>query len=76
MTIPPDQVMIRCGSHRAREHLFRLLPVQPKGHWSWDRHATGGFYLIPKSMLKSAREIKGVTKAKDVDDLRECISWT
>jgi hypothetical protein len=67
-----ETVFVRCGSHRARERLFRLLGHKPHCHYDWDRPATGGYYPIPAGRLAEARKIAGVTRARHPEALRAC----
>ena len=68
-------VFVKCGSHRAREKLTRLLGGgEHKSYYSWDHPSKGGYYKIPVDKLAEARKIPGVSKSKNQDDLALC--WT
>lgn len=55
--------------------LFRKLDYTPQGFWSWDRHATGGFYQIRRQDLDTAMTFRGVSVCRKTDDLKPCIKW-
>ena len=73
--LEPQPVFVRAASHRARRRLFRALGREPRGYWSWDDHATGGFFAITAEELPVARTVTGVTRARPKGRLRPCIDW-
>lgn len=69
----PGAVLVRCASHRARQHLFRIPGVDAHGFHSWQTAATGGFYLIPVARLDQALSIAGCTRAAKRFTYQRCI---
>lgn len=65
-------ILIRCGSHRARQKLQSLFPYKLKGWFSWDTACTGGFVRIPASQVEAALAITGCTKASPRFTYNEC----
>jgi hypothetical protein len=67
-----EKTLVRCASHRARQKLFRLLPEEPQGFYSWQTRATGGFYEIPSNRVPDALKITGITKASSKFKYSQC----
>ena len=65
-------VLIRCGSHRARQRLQSMVPYKLKGYYSWDTACTGGFVMVPTSLLGAALCVTGCTKASPRFTYNEC----
>jgi hypothetical protein len=65
-------VLIRCGSHRARQKLQSLFPFKLKGWYSWDTACTGGFVRIPASQVEAALAITGCSRASRRYTYKEC----
>lgn len=65
-------VLIRCGSHRARQKLQALFPLKLKGYFSWDTACTGGFVMIPASQVEAALAITGCSRASTRFTYHEC----
>jgi len=56
------KVLVKCGSHRARHKLERLLGYTPQAYYSF--YARNHAYEVPADKLDSALAIKGVTKSR------------
>ncbi len=56
--------LVKCGSHRAREKLTRLLGYTPQGYYSF--YARNHVYEVHDSRLDEAVTIKGVTKSRRI----------
>lgn len=67
-----EYVFVKCNSHRARHKMFDLIGRQ-LSWFSWDR--SGEWYRLDSTSADLALEIKGISKAKKIDDLRKCISF-
>lgn len=65
-------VLIRCGSHRARQKLQAMFPFKLKGWFSWDTACTGGFVTVPASQVEAALAITGCTRASSRFNYIEC----
>ena len=68
-------VFVRCASHRARERLLSLVGEDPLCYFRWADTASRGMYRIPAALLAQARQIPGITRLRDCDDVRECIRF-
>lgn len=68
------KVMIKVGSHRARQKLFQLLG-KLQCYFSWDTSCTGGFYMIDDADLNKALEITGISKASPKFKYNECFDF-
>lgn len=75
MIIPPDHVILRCNSHRARTRAGLSRNPHSIALYSFRRGATGGFYAVPISIATDilSRKIPGVSKLRGpYDDLLNC----
>jgi hypothetical protein len=66
--------LVKCGSHRAREKMLKLVPEgRALAYFSMRRDiGTGGVYRIPAAYLVQARAITGVSGFREGDDLMRC----
>ena len=68
-------VLVKCGSHRARQKLLALVGGQGEALFSLLRETgKGGAYRIPARLEAEAKAITGVSGLRDGDDLHRC--WT
>lgn len=69
-----DRVLVKCGSHRARNKLFALLgDAESEALYSLQRETGhGGAYRIPAEFADAAKAITGVSGLRDGDDLHKC----
>jgi hypothetical protein len=85
LPIPPDatypeweeilsrgMIPVKCGSHRARQKLERLLGYAPKEYYSF--YARNHVYEVPADKLTEALAIKGVTKSRKIYKLSQ--AWS
>ena len=69
--LPQGRVLVRLGSHRARQKLEALIGYRPQNWFSF-RHA-GYLAEIPLVWLPQARKIKGIRLAKvKVEEWMRC----
>lgn len=66
-----SRLLIKCGSHRARAKFERQFPYREQ-LCSFRRDVGGGIFEVTKEELEGALKIKGITKAKDGNDLGPC----
>lgn len=69
-----ETVLIRCASHRARQHLQRCCPEATASYFSWDTRCTGGFLAIPAARLPVALAIAGCSRASLRFRYHPCLS--
>lgn len=77
MIIPPDSVILRCNSHRARTRAGLSRNPQAIALYSFRRATTGGYYAVPPSLAADIlkRKIPGVGILRGpYDDLLNCWS--
>jgi hypothetical protein len=68
-------VLIKCGSHRARNKLLALVGRDnAEALYSMHRETGKGAYRIPAEHATAAKAITGVSGMRDGDDLMRC--WT
>jgi hypothetical protein len=69
-----DTTLVKCGSHRAREKMLRLVGREnAQAFFSMRRDVgAGGVYRIPAELAPAAKAITGVTGFRDGDDLHNC----
>jgi hypothetical protein len=69
---------IRIDSHRSRGYVLGACQDPTSAHWSMERHATGGFYLVSDADLDRLARSRKIdkrirfTQVVKVDDLRPC----
>lgn len=68
-----SRLLIRCNSHRARHKAFRAITPRI-GFWSLRRNTSKGVYEVSNPEYEHVKDIKGITRFKDGDDLMRC--WT
>lgn len=69
----PDTMLVKCGSHRARTKMLRLIGEENAEAMGSMRRDTGkGVYRIPANRAVEAKAITGVTGFRDGDDLIKC----
>jgi len=66
--------LVKCGSHRAREKMLRLMPDERDAvaFYSFHRETGKGVYRIPANLAASAKSIVGVSGFRDGPDLHPC----
>ena len=69
-----NPVMIKCGSHRARERLLRAFG-KLQSYWAWDHPGLYGWFMIDRADLSKARAIKGIS-APRVDPAAFSTTWS
>ena len=69
-----NKQLVRVNSHRARKKMFALIGPQ-KSYFSWSRHCAGGFYRVSAKDLPAVLAIKGISRARDGDDILTCIDF-
>lgn len=69
-----NTALVKCGSHRAREKMLRLVGRDnAQALFSMRRDTgTGGVYRIPAELAPAAKQITGVTGFRDGEDLLKC----
>lgn len=66
-------VLIKCGSHRAREKMLKLVGKHnAEALCSMYRETAKGVYRIPAAHAQAAKAITGVSGFRDGDDLQRC----
>lgn len=66
-------MMLKCGSHRARDKVFGLLSPRV-ARYSFTRSTGKGVYPCTLEEFERVKHIKGVTKFRDGPDLLGCWS--
>ena len=71
-------VLVKCGSHRARQKLTALVGEENMiALFSLYRNVgTGGAFRIPANFEPEAKAITGVSGMRDGDDLHKCWNTT
>jgi hypothetical protein len=71
----PATVLIKATSHRARRSMVSALGFKPQCFFSWERNCTGGFYRLSPDQAAKVLDIKGISKAREGDDIHRCMDW-
>jgi hypothetical protein len=65
--------LVKCGSHRAREKMLRLVGREnAQALYSLSRETGKGVYRIPAALAPEAKQITGVSGYRDGPDLHPC----
>lgn len=73
--IKEGKALVRVGSHRAREKLILFLGYKPQGYFKW--YKRGEWREVPEDKVEELlkEEIKGISRSKWDEDLRQYIDW-
>lgn len=64
------KALVRVGSHRARERLYRFIRREPQGYFSYQRSGEWREVTVAELAMIKTNKLTGITASRWQDDLR------